>query len=318
MRFVIVVLALCVMVVGTTRSFAATPYPIKYVLENIGTFTNTVVTVQEGVVMNSQVHNATSVFDKIKGEFDLQDESKSTIHVLTTGEPPPNGRIMTVTGTLSVGTGTAALPVLTIKGGFQWPDGVNPLYLVLAVLVILAIVLVILLVRGTETYPKSPPPLPQKVCPHCLFENVSNAVFCQGCGKALETGVEPPKPPKPTTNNDDAIAHAGTTVMNEAEALFTTINNDGGQSAFHHVNGNLKQKIGRNGDIVIKDDTVSGEHAFICWKDGVFYLQDDGSKNGTLVNGQKIVRQALNDGDEVQFGRVKMRFTILSNTPALV
>lgn len=47
---------------------------------------------------------------------------------------------------------------------------------------------------------------------------------------------------------------------------------------------------------------VSGHHARLGWSDGHVVLEDLGSRNGTLVNGQRVERRVLRDGDVVQLG----------------
>ncbi|MBN2393579.1 MAG: zinc-ribbon domain-containing protein [Anaerolineae bacterium] len=56
---------------------------------------------------------------------------------------------------------------------------------------------------------------------------------------------------------------------------------------------------------------VSRRHARVALKDGQFYIEDLGSVNFTFVNHQKLAPNQphpLNNGDEVQFGRVKLNF----------
>lgn len=62
-----------------------------------------------------------------------------------------------------------------------------------------------------------------------------------------------------------------------------------------------RQKIGRRDDMDIRlaDETVSREHASIWWQDGSFFIQDEASASGTMVNGQKVTRQALMDNDVI-------------------
>ncbi|MBI4419293.1 MAG: FHA domain-containing protein, partial [Gemmatimonadetes bacterium] len=47
---------------------------------------------------------------------------------------------------------------------------------------------------------------------------------------------------------------------------------------------------------------VSAEHATIEWREGRHFLTDDGSTNGTFVNGEQVWNRVLEDGDVVQFG----------------
>lgn len=71
-----------------------------------------------------------------------------------------------------------------------------------------------------------------------------------------------------------------------------------------------RMTVGRrpNNDICIPDTIVSGAHAqFEISGDGVI-LEDLGSTNGTGVNGKRVVRVKLSEGDEIRFGRFKLRF----------
>jgi DNA-binding response OmpR family regulator len=61
--------------------------------------------------------------------------------------------------------------------------------------------------------------------------------------------------------------------------------------------------IGRwpDNDVVVDDRWVSRHHAQVRREGNEYVLEDRGSKNGTLVNGKRIVRPvSLQDGDEVQ------------------
>ena len=64
--------------------------------------------------------------------------------------------------------------------------------------------------------------------------------------------------------------------------------------------------VGRGGGcgIVLADDSyVSTVHARIFRRDGDVYVEDLGSRNGTLLNGEPVTHAApLRRGDHVQFG----------------
>jgi hypothetical protein len=84
---------------------------------------------------------------------------------------------------------------------------------------------------------------------------------------------------------------------------------DGGQPSvfFKHF------VIGRLGGYTLADDTVSPFHAQ-CWPapDGEWMIQDLGSANWTMVNGERIwAPRALDKGDRVTIGR-----TVLTMGPA--
>lgn len=62
--------------------------------------------------------------------------------------------------------------------------------------------------------------------------------------------------------------------------------------------------------IVIDDASVSRRHAGIKIEDLRYELADLGSTNGVLVNGRKISKQFLKDGDEIRIGNSEMVFLL--------
>lgn len=56
------------------------------------------------------------------------------------------------------------------------------------------------------------------------------------------------------------------------------------------------------------DTTVSRRHARIENEGGAFVVYDEGSSNGTAVNGMRITRQQIAPGDTVEFGSSGFRF----------
>lgn len=69
-------------------------------------------------------------------------------------------------------------------------------------------------------------------------------------------------------------------------------------------------KIGRtpDNDIVIDNLAVSRLHAVLEEEKGSYYIRDCDSLNGTVLNGQKVGRARLDDGDEVSIGKHKIVF----------
>lgn len=62
--------------------------------------------------------------------------------------------------------------------------------------------------------------------------------------------------------------------------------------------------IGRNSnnDVVIPDSTVSGGHAKLVNEGGNWYIIDNGSTNGTFVNGTRINKQRISSNDVIKLG----------------
>lgn len=80
--------------------------------------------------------------------------------------------------------------------------------------------------------------------------------------------------------------------------------------------------IGRDyeNDIVIDEPAVSGQHAKVKLDEVEkgrlqFFIQDLASENGTVVNGQKIVKHYLNENDRITLGRATLVFKIIDDTP---
>jgi pSer/pThr/pTyr-binding forkhead associated (FHA) protein len=68
--------------------------------------------------------------------------------------------------------------------------------------------------------------------------------------------------------------------------------------------------IGRrpHNDVVIDNLAVSGEHAVIVTILNDSFLEDLGSTNGTMVNGQAIKKHFLQNNDMVELGKYKLKY----------
>lgn len=69
--------------------------------------------------------------------------------------------------------------------------------------------------------------------------------------------------------------------------------------------------IGRRPDnaVVLAEKFVSARHAVIRRDNGRFHVEDLGSSNGTRLNGRRVERAALKDGDIVQIGSFDLHFS---------
>lgn len=68
--------------------------------------------------------------------------------------------------------------------------------------------------------------------------------------------------------------------------------------------------IGRkpHNDVVIDNLAISGEHALVTVNGDEIVVEDLGSTNGTLVNGQAIKQHRLQDNDLLEIGKYKLKF----------
>jgi pSer/pThr/pTyr-binding forkhead associated (FHA) protein len=82
-----------------------------------------------------------------------------------------------------------------------------------------------------------------------------------------------------------------------------------------------RMSIGRksHNDIQIDNLAISGEHAVIVTILNDSFLEDLGSTNGTLVNGEPIKRHFLQNGDTVELGKYRLKYineVLQQTTPA--
>jgi pSer/pThr/pTyr-binding forkhead associated (FHA) protein len=68
---------------------------------------------------------------------------------------------------------------------------------------------------------------------------------------------------------------------------------------------------GRGADAILADATISRAHAALGYDPSVgFFVQDLGSTNGTLLNGERQKRSPLKHGDLIQIGKLSLRVSL--------
>ena len=68
--------------------------------------------------------------------------------------------------------------------------------------------------------------------------------------------------------------------------------------------------IGRDlsNTVVITDPAISSSHSLLSFREGQWWIEDLGSRNGTFVNGTRVTRPVVvSPGDLIGIGRVQMR-----------
>jgi hypothetical protein len=63
-------------------------------------------------------------------------------------------------------------------------------------------------------------------------------------------------------------------------------------------------------DVQIYDPKVSRQHFRIRYGNGAFFLQDQQSSRGTMINGERVMAQRLHDGDQIALGDTMLVFHI--------
>lgn len=69
-------------------------------------------------------------------------------------------------------------------------------------------------------------------------------------------------------------------------------------------------------DVILDRSSISKLHCLIVRTDGLLFIRDLGSTNGTKVNGQRVVRGALLPGDELAFASEKFKVEMGPDLPA--
>jgi pSer/pThr/pTyr-binding forkhead associated (FHA) protein len=83
-----------------------------------------------------------------------------------------------------------------------------------------------------------------------------------------------------------------------------------------------KCRIGRDigNEVVLADDTsISRFHSVIKLENGKYYIEDCKSRNGTLVNGNKVTEPtAIVDGDMLKLGNIMFWFVLEDDSESII
>jgi hypothetical protein len=146
-------------------------------------------------------------------------------------------------------------------------------------------------------------------CQECGFQNPEASNYCARCGALLvkdEGGTESTQTFTPE-EGESAPAEAPEDLGVKGPTL--VVRSGGGRAGeMFHPDG--ETTIGRSPDcgIFLDDVTVSRKHAVLVERDGGFFIEDQGSLNGTFVNRKRVEAGPLEDGDELQIGKYRLTF----------
>ena len=99
------------------------------------------------------------------------------------------------------------------------------------------------------------------------------------------------------------------TRKHEGGTLLRTLTRDGAEGVVHLLNkSSISIGRGHECDIRIRSSSVSRYHAVLRISHDAVILEDMDSTNGCFVNGKRIARQLLKDGDMLKVGAVPLRF----------
>lgn len=159
-------------------------------------------------------------------------------------------------------------------------------------------------------------------CPKCKHENEDGAQICEVCGTLL---VEPAIS---TRHYDDTDYEEGTPkwgsarfngLMNLVVSVVKTETNF--TFDFDQITQlDIGRKNAVTGEVPPIDLTevsglekgVSRDHAKIVHQDGALHIVDNGSANGTFLNGHRLIAKQpriLRNGDDIRLGHLVLRVT---------
>jgi hypothetical protein len=145
-------------------------------------------------------------------------------------------------------------------------------------------------------------------CSECGFQNPEAANYCSRCGALLEKGEAGAE-----TTQAFSAEEVGELAREPVEGLegpALVVRSGGGRAGESFRPNGERTRIGRSPDcdVFLDDVTVSRNHAVLVERDGRFYVEDQGSLNGTFVNRRRIDNQELENGDELQIGKYRLTF----------
>jgi pSer/pThr/pTyr-binding forkhead associated (FHA) protein len=145
-------------------------------------------------------------------------------------------------------------------------------------------------------------------CTSCGHRNPEDSKFCAKCGHPLKEDSTAKFSPVEIEDETGEEVILPLDELEAGQALLVVKRGPGAGSRF------LVDKdvvvCGRHpeSDVFLDDITVSRKHLELRRKDGAFSVHDQGSLNGTYVNGELVEETALANGDEVQVGKFKLVF----------
>ena len=146
-------------------------------------------------------------------------------------------------------------------------------------------------------------------CSECGFLNPEAANYCSRCGALLEKGDAVASEVTQSFSADEVHEHEQD-LLDGLEGPALVVRAGGGRAGESFKPAGGRTRIGRSPDceIFLDDVTVSRNHAVLVERDGAYYVEDQGSLNGTFVNRRRIDSARLQNGDELQVGKYRLTF----------
>ena len=155
----------------------------------------------------------------------------------------------------------------------------------------------------------NPHPNAQQQCARCGATLARPGAECKVCGGTVNMGVMQPA----AEDRKDDPQQAASAFRKEAKPmkpafLFNKLSNER-----FPLNQSVS-KIGRdqtNNISVTNDHYISRHHAWVLQMQGAYWVEDLGSTNGTLLNGEILSeRRQISPGDRLTFGKTEFVFVV--------
>jgi pSer/pThr/pTyr-binding forkhead associated (FHA) protein len=145
-------------------------------------------------------------------------------------------------------------------------------------------------------------------CPECGFQNPEAANYCAKCGALLHA----PEAAEQTQTFSAEEAGEEPDQLDDirVEGPALVVRSGGGRAGETFTPQGDRTTIGRSPDcpVFLDDVTVSRRHAVLVERDSRWFVEDQGSLNGTFVNRRRVESAELSDGDEIQIGKYRLTF----------
>ncbi len=161
-------------------------------------------------------------------------------------------------------------------------------------------------------------------CQFCRITYVTNTIFCPECGQYLLSGEQIGTDPIDVAQirwegeaDDSYLKDRGVTLARPVTVCLRV--GQGNKVRELEISLVRPIRLGRNDpmedifpEVDLTDDGgkecgVSREHACIFQRDNAVEVEDLGSTNGTLLNGERLapyLSKSLKDGDQLQMGKL--------------
>ncbi len=149
-----------------------------------------------------------------------------------------------------------------------------------------------------------PEPVPMELELTDLFEQELTIVPDSPIAAAPTSAVEATTEPIQTVATD---------MLSEIPQLGVLLQDEGTSHEKRHPIAGEQLTIGRGSrcDIRLRNDKrISRQHCVVTLRGGRFFIEDCGSSNGTIVNGDLIDRRQLDGGEKIEVGESAFRFRL--------